>query len=274
MSLEKTDEGAPSGTRRRLCPQPIDETRAFIEFQLALMRDLLRMLEDGLGEVARKERSAHVPNDRLNLCTSDGIKTWGQFLHFQQVHGFELPLRIRYTFILQLYTLFEASAIALCDEVCRRKSLSRSLDDVVGERTFRGVKTYFTKVFPVRGIPWGDLETMKDIRNCLIHCGGVVRVSSHASRLKAFEKRWPAKLRILESGYLFIFRNYCEEMVRVTEKFFERAFVTGGFGQKMVQYKIGHAQELLKLLEEEDNLSQAANVNRVLGSSTATKVMK
>ena len=253
------DDKMPPQTNRPPRPRAVDETRASIEFQLTVMRDLLRVLEDGIYEVGMKERDEHIPTGSLNLCTMDGVKKWGKYMHFQQMYGFELPLRIRYTFLLQLYTVFEAGAIILCDEICKRKSLTLSLDDVTGERTYKGIKTYLTKVFPVDGIPWGDLERMKDIRNCLIHCGGVIGSANQGERLKKFAKRWPRKLKILRSGYLFLHRDYCEELLRTTAKFFGCIFTGGGFGPKMVQYRFGHAQELIEVSRQERNrLSQSS----------------
>jgi hypothetical protein len=233
-------------------PVATDNFRAAIEFQLEAMKDVLRILEEGIREVGRKEGQEIRPATKINMLTSDGLKQWKAIISHQQIYGFELPLRIRYSFVLQLYTLFETGGLALCDEITKRKGLKLAVNDLAGERSFKGIRIFFSKVFPVGGINWSILKNLKDIRNCVVHYAGVVKGSNQETPLRKLATSSPQKLLLLKSGYIFPYRSYCADLLRAVTNFFERVFIIGNFGQRLVQYRIGNAQELIDVLREEN----------------------
>jgi hypothetical protein len=213
--------------------QPFDKHRSDTEYALILLSEYLNALETALARAeattsARLNREYSTVNiieeDHLFEAASRYLEHVGKFKH-------EFLPRLRYSFIVQLYVVFETRARALCNELNRREpNLVLRVDDLKGGQYFGGIRLFLTKVRPCRIKCWEGLDELRIVRNCIVHANGLV---SEADRGKESLRRIAKSKRgvtIDSEGYLAIERRYCETAFGSVRRFFKEAFDSCGFG--------------------------------------------
>jgi hypothetical protein len=170
------------------------------------------------------ELSEIAGEDQLLIAASHYLEHVGKF-------GHEFLFRLRYSFVVQLYTVLESRAKALCHELNQRNpKLTLRVDDLRGGRYLEGIRIFLTKVHPVQITRWQEIENLQTIRNCLVHANGsVLESQSKREHLQAIA-RSGCGVSIGDDGNLVIEPQYCEAALASVRGFFQEAFDACGFG--------------------------------------------
>ena len=239
---------------------PTDPVRSSIEFELIAIKDFLEIIESGAISMWAEESKEVYREKSFSLMDEAGQKKFEKQLKHDQMFGFEVPIRIRYSYLTQLYVLFESGAAAVCSRLAEKRKYDLSLKDLSGGKSYRGFQIFLTKVCPVSGIRWDALDEMRVVRNCIVHSRGEAISDSSYKKLMAIEKKGSG-LKILKSGFIYLPKKWCIDMTDTVRDFFHMIFDLGDFGPRMIQYKMGHAQEYQKILIEELKAEQVAAGN-------------
>lgn len=219
-----------AATLKALLTGPHDEYRSDTEYALNILAEYLVASEDALErvKVAASDQLNHefseiAGEDQLLIAASHYLEHVGKF-------GHEFLFRLRYSFVVQLYTVLESRAKALCRELNRRNpKLTLRVNDLRGGRYLEGVRIFLTKVHPVQITRWQEIENLRTIRNCLVHDNGSVLESQSKRRLQAIA-RSDCGVSTGDDGCLVIERQYCETALASVRGFFKEVFDACGFG--------------------------------------------
>lgn len=108
----------------------------------------------------------------------------------------EFPNIMRASLFTYTYSFLEHGLVNLCDNCHRRGHLALAPSDLKGEGILRA-KTYLKKVaglnFPDNTRAWQDINTLRKIRNVVIHSDGRLQKDSDLSKeLPSFLRRFPS----------------------------------------------------------------------------------
>jgi hypothetical protein len=137
----------------------------------------------------------------------------------------EFPSILRTSVFLSLYSFLENQLVLLCKQIQSRKRITLSVNDLNGSGIEKASK-YLKKVagidFPDNAKEWTYIKHCNQLRNCLVHNGGIVN-EENKKLLKAIETipSVKAKNNLLEKG-LQLEKEFCLGFIKNIESFWEQ----------------------------------------------------
>lgn len=128
----------------------------------------------------------------------------------------------RYSSILSLYSILEKTMKSICLAIESESDSKIRCKDLKGE----GIKVYYTYLKKVCDFPldeemnneWSNIQTLKDIRNCITHNAGDVSLSDNSDKLIKHFKKVP-NVFFIEKHLLNVKEEYITEAVNFVEQF-------------------------------------------------------
>ena len=213
-----------AATLQTLIPGHLDEHRSDTEYALNILEEYLVTSEVAASDQLNHDASEITGEDQILIAASHYLERVGKF-------GHEFLFRLRYSFVVQLYTVLESRAKALCDELNQRNpTLTLQVNDLRGGRHLDGIRIFLTKVYPVQITHWQEIEKLQTIRNCIAHANGfVTEVQGKREHLQEIT-RSGCGVSIGSDEHLVIERKYCEAALASVRGFFTEVFESCGFG--------------------------------------------
>src|SRR5438477_12174507 len=145
---------------------PNDPHRSDTEYELALLShywDISQVAVTASEQAAKADFDAALANSE----DEDARQFYAhQFLSHVRRYREELPVRVSYGFVLQLYGILETRSRALCFEMSKRKNLPVALDELAGGRYIQGVFIFLKKLLNAPIPQEAALNNLRIIRNC------------------------------------------------------------------------------------------------------------
>lgn len=189
---------------------------SFAELRAAtdLAEDLVARYADGFeSAIAEKWIRGHrIPID----------EALGDLLAARQSRD-QYPQILRRALFLVSYARIETLLADLCDAARKQNDLPLSVSDLNG-RGIKRSKVYLSKLAnisdPFQGEGWRKLAAYNRLRNTLIHAEGLLADRPETHALWEFIATHPL-LELDSDGYVIIRRGFCEEVLEVSEGFFQ-----------------------------------------------------
>ena len=219
------------------------------ELSTRMLHRFIKSSERGL-QSARDEEKAMLDAQAKEI-KGEFIAVLGAFIDHHQAHGEEIPRILRYSHVIAIHSLFERQLDLLCKEVVSRKeNLPILPEDLKGYPYVGAYRIFLTKVVDASISVWGDLDSLRHIRNCIAHGDGFVEgLDRGKSKLRSVIKRTDG-LSETEDGRLQIGSEYIQQAFDTIFTFFEEAFENLGFGQGWPSSKF--ADECAIIIDEEE----------------------
>ena len=176
--------------------------------------------------------------DRLNIKTQDGFDDQQEHLYLHALlFDEDFPSKLRYSFLLMSYIVFESASKALGEELNRRKIVGPKLEKKRknGESWPQAVRRFLesepNSIRIIDAAMWTELFAFNDLRNCIVHRGGDVNSWDKSERvMQIIEENKNRGLALNDKGFIQIEVVYCRHVVNVIHGFFDRVFEETGFG--------------------------------------------
>lgn len=125
------------------------------------------------------------------------------------------PYKLRYSFVLLLWTIVETQLKASCDFKAQHSDTSLTLADIRANDTLGRCRKYFEKVMDVKldeDSLWSELNSLQKLRNCIAHANGVLEDIRHDGDRKHLEQYFRRGLGLSRdsTGAVAIEPVYCE----------------------------------------------------------------
>ena len=148
--------------------------------KIIYMFEQLQLLENAIVKHSH-EKYAETFKDNKSISIDDpAFKKAFIYEHFTHYEG---PIIARYMIVTQLYSLFERFSISFSKEISQKEKLI-SIQDLNGSQTFKGIKTYYTKVANINYPHWSELDTLRQVRNLIAHCDGYLTYSDQKNKIR------------------------------------------------------------------------------------------
>src|ERR1700730_11894206 len=154
-----------------------DPFRATTEFRFQELESFIQITQRACEEVARREKGILEENisailkesapENLTDAATFQMNSVAEYVH---AHRAAIPRYLSYTFVIQVYSLFEELANDLHGELKKRESIP-SPTKLKSHDFLRLFKAFAEKV----GISfdrWSALDDFKNVRNNIVHSGG------------------------------------------------------------------------------------------------------
>jgi hypothetical protein len=194
------------------------QLESFIQIALqackAAARQEKRILEETLSDIIKETRVVE-PKDIFAVPHFHRIAE-----HVSAYHD-TIPRCLSYSFVIQVYNLFEELAKNLHTELMQRENIPDPKK--LASRNFLG---HFEKFATTAGITFGEwsaLHDFKEIRNNIVHRGGVVSGDDKEVHLRRIIKTHSKTLRI-DDGLIQVQPEFAVEGLNVVSRFFSQAF--------------------------------------------------
>jgi hypothetical protein len=210
----------------------LDDTghRGETEYEFCLLAEYLRIskaaipaAEEAARAQLREAVSSFKDEDQLILAGSE-------FMNQAQRYRREFPLRLRYGFLIQLYTLMEDRARSLCRVIADRDGLkSPQLPDPNGIGFVSVFRDWITENSEGASERWEFADSLRIIRNCVAHANGRIDGGRNPQRLRE-------TIQCIngvdedEFGYIAIRATYCDTAHEQIKGLFDDIYETTRFG--------------------------------------------
>ncbi len=204
------------------------------EFRISQLESFIQIARQACKQAARRQKTI------LEKTLSDFIKETGivepEYVigvsHFQRVAEYvsayhdTIPRCLSYSFVVQVYNLFEELAKALHTEIMRREKISgpKKLEP----RNFLGHFEKFATIAGITFAEWPALRDFKEIRNIIVHRGGVVFEDHKEVDLRRIVQTHFKTLRIYD-GQIQVEPEFAIEAVHLLGRLFSQAFEQKNF---------------------------------------------
>lgn len=153
--------------------------------------------------------------DSVSIGSPEATKAF-IYQHFKYYEG---PLMARYMLIIQLYSIFERYSIMFSAAISAKDSFL-NIKDLNGGQNFKGIKTYYTKVFNLDYKYWSELDALRQVRNLIAHCDGYVTYSEQKNKISRLACLDP-DLIILDDERLAMNEEFIKRSLRAVFRFFD-----------------------------------------------------
>lgn len=184
------------------------------------------------GRTNDRERIA-----RIEINSADDFDDQREELHLHELlFEKDFPSKLRYSFLVTSYILFESRSKALCAELNHRKIIEGKRLELKGDEGLpQSVRRFFesepNKVTFIKTSVWTELSDLNALRNCIVHGSGDVENWGKRGRvMQIIHKNETRGLSLNEDGFLQIEADYCRQVVEVIRQFFHTVFEMLGFG--------------------------------------------
>lgn len=193
----------------------------------------LDSMEDAIAAGRKQDRERI---SRMALNSQDDFDDQQEELHRHNLlFEKDFPSKLRYSFLVMAYILFESRSKALGKELIRRKIVAGKSLEPKGESFTKAVRTFFeaepNKITFIKTAIWTELSDFNGLRNCIVHGNGDVNNWKHRVKvMQVIQKNKTKGLSLNEEGFLQIDEIYCRHMLDVVKHFFHTVFEETHFG--------------------------------------------
>ena len=174
---------------------------------------------------------------RIEINSADDFDDQMEELHRHELlFEKDFPSKLRYSFLVMSYILFESRSKALCAELIHRKIIEGKRLELKGDEALpRSVRRFFesepNKVTFIKTSVWTELSDLNALRNCIVHGNGDVENWGKRPRvMQIIHKNKARGLSVTGDGFLQVEADYCRKVVEVNKQFFHTVFEETGFG--------------------------------------------
>lgn len=200
------------------------------EFAVNSVKDYLEMIEAQFDTVRKLEMEKIPQNPPPGLSEEDYAEWQSEVNFFEDRYEHDFPSKIRYSFLVLLYVVFETRLKAACDEITERRNLALKENELKGSAIERA-KLFLEKVAEITlkdQVPWQDIMDFQKVRDCIVHSNGQIEISRDKKRIKDLCKK-DVGLSV-DAGSLIIDYKYCTRTLETVLGFFVQIFTSAGFG--------------------------------------------
>jgi len=178
--------------------------------------------------------------ESVDLMSREGINA-SIYQHFKHYDG---PLLARYMLIIQLYSVFERYSISLSKILSKEKGYI-SIEDLNCGHTFKGIKTYYTKIVDIKYGLWKEIDLLRQVRNVIAHCDGYTIYSQQKSKISKIAES-DCDLMILSDERLVLRIEFVKRSMRAVFKFFDIVEPLVGNSDNILDFSWGHINKFLQ----------------------------
>lgn len=148
----------------------------------------------------------------------------------------DFPSKLRYSFLIMSYIIFESRSKALCKELNQRKVVEGKTWQKGGDESFTdSIRRFFeaepNKLTFVKTTIWTELSGFNALRNCIVHgSGDVNNWNQRQGVMQVIHKNNAKGLSLNEDGFVQIEPDYCRHVCAVVKQFFHTVFEETEFG--------------------------------------------
>lgn len=175
--------------------------------------------------------------DRLQINSQDDFDDRQEELYRHQLlFEKDFPSKLRYSFLVMLYIIFESRSKSLCKELNKRKIVEGKSYEKKGDESFtKALRRFFeaepSKLTFIKTKVWTELSDFNGIRSCVVHGNGDVNTWNQRPRVMQIIKKNKANgLSLNEDGFIQIDVIYCRHILDVVKQFFHTVFEETHFG--------------------------------------------
>lgn len=186
------------------------------------------------------EISRRIDDERISQIEIDSEFDLGLQQEELHVHRLlfedDFPSKLRYSFLVLSYIVFESRCKALVKELNRRDIVKNVQMEKKGDESLVDSMRRFLEMQPhkitcVSGTVWTELSDLKALRSCIVHGSGDVKNWNQRQRImQLIHKNNSKGLLLNEEGFVQIDTVYCRHVIKVIESFFSSIFEKTGFG--------------------------------------------
>ncbi|EGQ8957095.1 hypothetical protein V6957_004767 [Vibrio parahaemolyticus] len=207
----------------------------------------LEMLEKGIVKQSFEQyKEAFGGEKSISIGNPNFVKVT-MYEHFVHYEG---PTIARYMIINQLYSLFERYSISFSKDISKMEALI-SIADLNGSQSFKGIKTYYTKVKDINYASWDKIDTLRQVRNLVAHSDGYVMYSDQKNKIERLAKQHP-NLKILSDGRLAVNRQFLKESMRAVMEFFDIVEPLVAEPDSLLSFGYNHVNEFIEFSGEKE----------------------
>ena len=161
------------------------------EFALDNIKDYIEMIEAQFDTV-RKLEMEKIPQNPPSGLSEEDFAEWQSEINFlEDRYERDFPSKIRYSFLVLLYIVFETRLKAACDEIAKRRNLELKENELKGSSIERA-KLFLEKVAKVTvkdQATWQGILDFQKVRDCIVHSNGEVEISRDKKRIEDLCKK-------------------------------------------------------------------------------------
>jgi hypothetical protein len=203
------------------------------EFAFDSLAEYLDMIEGQYKNVRELEGNRISKNPPAGLSEEEYAEWQSEVQFLEARYEKDFPSKIRYSFVILLYIVFETRLRAACDEISKRRSLELRESDLKGASIERA-KAFLKKVAKLPSgdqMIWQWLSDFQKVRDCIVHTNGRIEESRDKDRLNHLCNENVGLSS--EAGSLMIERHYCTKMLEIAKSYFRHLFDSAGFGKSL-----------------------------------------
>jgi hypothetical protein len=194
----------------------------------------LESMESAIDSVRQEDRDWI---RQIEITSADDIDDQQEHLHLHALLFEEdFPSKLRYSFILLSYMLFESRCKELAKELSNRgQAGGLTLKKDSGESFPQAVRRFLRclpkPLITVNESIWFEFDEINNLRNCIVHVNGDVEAFSQREAIvEIIKKKTGQGLTLNERGFVQIDHAYCIHVVEVVKSFFDQILDDAGFG--------------------------------------------
>jgi len=212
----------------------------------------LEMLEKGIVKQSYDQyKEAFGGENSINIADPNFVKVT-MYEHFMYYEG---PVIARYMIITQLYSLFERYAISFSRDISKIEK-RMSISDLNGSQSFKGIKTYYTKVKDINYTSWNKLDNLRQVRNLVAHSDGYVMYSDQKNKIERLANKHP-NLTVLSDGRLAANPTFLKESMRAVMEFFDIVEPLVAEPDSLLSFGYNHVNEFIEFSREKETKQSA-----------------
>jgi len=219
-----------------------DMRRSMREFAFSNLKVYLEMIERQFEVVLDMERTRtdSIPPSHLS---EDDYLEWqaegqAEIQLFEERYERDFPSKIRYSFVVLLFIVFEDCLLDTCDEISKRNNLEgREMD--LSDPTIKRAINFLTKVANVpleNQQSWQKIKDFQKIRNCIVHTNGRIDESRDKKYLYDLCKKGLGVSNV--EGTLMVEKGYCINTLEICSTFFDHLFDSVWFGSSTLTHDV------------------------------------
>jgi len=164
-------------------------------------------------------------------------------LLYENFMSYEGPLIARYMIVIQLYSLFERYSISFSKDLSRINKLI-NIKDLNGSQSFKGIKTYFTKVNNIHFTQWLQIDQLRLVRNLVAHSDGYVTYSEQKSKIEKLVYSHQ-DLILLSDGRIAMNEKFLKNSIRAIMEFFDIVESMISEPDNLLDFSWAHVEEFI-----------------------------
>lgn len=210
----------------------IDWERSETTWLLADLAQYLDTLEAVLEDTRALHRSTLQTSEHEYDEEAEWDEAWRE--HYRRFEE-QFPTKLRYSFLILLYSYLEARTKSFCKELLSRRVVTGGAFRKRAQKTYlESVREFFSRYPPLADAAWPHwlpLLAHEQLRNCIVHHNGIITDYPHPDRIQ----------RIIDSteglsggsdGEIGVALPYCKQAIAASKLFFDTCFDAAGFYPK------------------------------------------